>query len=94
MSKLLLAAAPIETLIKAIRLSNRGGAGGPEDVVNSSYTSTSVEKNTTLRRGGGESCVDIGGGQPIVLGSLFNPLPSLLPPSSQLQRLSIPTGGC
>lgn len=58
MSKLLLAAAPIETLIKAIRLSNRGGAGGPEDVVNSSYTSTSVEKNTTLRRGGGR----VGGG--------------------------------
>lgn len=53
MSKLLLAAAPIETLIKAIRLSNRGGAGDPEDVVNSSYTSTSVEKNTTLRRGAG-----------------------------------------
>lgn len=37
MSKLLLAAAPIETLIKAIRGSSWGGAGGSEDVVNSSY---------------------------------------------------------
>lgn len=35
MSKLLLAAAPIETLIKAIRGSSWGGAGGWEDVVNS-----------------------------------------------------------
>lgn len=40
MSKLLLAAAPIETLIKAIRESSWGGAGGWEDVVNSGYVGT------------------------------------------------------
>lgn len=40
MSKLLLAAAPIETLIKAIRGSSWGGAGGWEDVVRSGYVGT------------------------------------------------------
>lgn len=50
MSKLLLAAAPIETLIKAIRGSSWGGAGGWEDVVNSGYVGTGRGERERDRR--------------------------------------------
>lgn len=49
MGKLLLAAAPIETLIKAIRESSWGGAGAREDVVSSGYVGA----------GGGEREMDL-----------------------------------
>lgn len=52
MSKLLLAAAPIETLIKAIRGSSWGGAGGWEDVVNSGYVGTDVRERARWIYGG------------------------------------------
>lgn len=48
MSKLLLVAAPIETLIKAIRESSWGGAGGWEDV-NSGYIGTDREERNCLK---------------------------------------------
>lgn len=100
MSKLLLAAAPIETLIKAIRGSSWGGAGGWEDVVNSGYVGTS-------RRGGRDSLkgehgwgcyVDIGGGEHVFvprhpLASRSCCLPSFLPLLLSV-LLSIPSGGC
>lgn len=65
MSKLLLAAAPIETLIKAIRGSSWGGAGGWEDVVNSGYVGTSRGGGRDSLKGEhGWGCyVDIGGGE-------------------------------
>lgn len=75
MSKLLLAAAPIETLIKAIKGSSWGGARGWEDVVNSGCIGTGgIESEQGSRKGeqGRGSYVAIGGGEHTVLCSRFH----------------------
>lgn len=88
MSKLLLAAAPIETLIKAIKGSSWGGAGGEEAVscVHTGVAGRVSEHGCLKGEQGRRAFVAVGRGEHL-------PSPATPPPPA-LVSLSIPSGSC